>query len=154
MSQSSGQCHPLIYTEGLTHSDIFPFDVNDGSIIGAIPFSMLTSDYVLMRNGFSNLHDTFRTRMKNPALLASCNPKYHFWAFDALANFSLRGHDTRLVLKRGFAESLSETGIKVRDHKEPIFTGNHVESKSIVNELSFNIGAKFPTYFHTHTHAA
>ena len=151
ISQSPGRSYPLIYTEGAIHSDIFPFDMNDGSVIGALPFSMLTSDYVLMRNGFSNLHDTFRTRMKNPALLASCNPKYHFWAFDALANFSLRGHDTRIVLRRGFAESLSDTGVRMRDDKHPIFTGSHVESRSIVNELSFSIGAKFPTYFYTHT---
>ena len=75
--------------------------------------------------------------------------KYHFLAFDALANLSLRGHDTRVVLRRGFAGSLSETGMRMRDDKQPIFTGNHVESRSVVNELSFSIGAEFPTYFYT-----
>ena len=110
VSTFPGRSMPLIYPEGCLHTDVFPFGMDDGSIIGAMPFALLNCQHVVRRCGMVSLHDTFKTRLKSPALLASSNPRYHFWAFDAMANFSLRGEDTRLVLRRGFAENQRSEG--------------------------------------------
>ena len=151
VSTFPGRSMPLIFPEGCLYTDVFPFGMDDGSIVGAMPFPLLNSSNVLKRCGMLPLHDTYKTRLKSPALLASSNPKYHFWAFDALANFSLRGEDTRLVLRRGFAERLGSGGVKIRGQNEPIFNTEYVESKSNVSKLAAAIAEKMPTYFYTHT---
>ena len=151
VSTFPGRSIPLIYPEGCLHTDVFPFGLEDGSVIGAMPFSLLNSQHVLRRCGMLSLHDTFKTRLKSPALLASSNPRCHFWMFDAMANFSLRGEDTRLVLRRGFAEYLGQGGVRIRGQKEAVFNTEYVESKSNVSKLAAAVGEKMPTCFYTHT---
>ena len=151
VATNDGECIPLIYPEGMLFSDIFYKDTNDGSVIGAIPAALLHGDRVLRRCGMSTLQETYRTRLISPGLLSSSNPKYHFWAFDALANFSLRGCDSRVILRRGFAELQDNGGVRIRGIKEPVFDSDHVECRTIVNKLCATSGERLPTYFYTHT---
>ena len=151
VASNKGGSIPLIYPEGMLFSDIFYADNTEGAIIGALPAALLHGDSILRQNGVASLQDTYRTRLMSPGLLTSTNPKYHFWAFDALANFSMRGCDSRLILRRGFAELQDNGGVRLRGIKEPIFDSEHVECRSLVNRISASIGERFPTYFYTHT---
>lgn len=150
-SNSEGTSIPLVYPEAMLFSDIFPISNQDGSMIGAIPAALLHGDQVLNRNGFCSLQDMYRTRIMNPGLLAAANPKYHFFAFDCMANFSLRGNDSRLILQRGFAESQGTGGVTIHGSKQPIFDSEHVENRAVVNKLSATTGEAMPTYFYTHS---
>ena len=151
VASHKGDTIPLIYPEAMLFSDIFYADNGNGAIIGALPAALLHGDMVLRQNGMASLQDTYRTRLMSPGLLTSTNPKYHFWAFDALANFSMRGCDSRVILRRGFAELQDNGGVRFRGVKEPIFDSEHVESRSLVSRISASIGERFPTYFYTHT---
>ena len=151
VATTEGESIPLIHPEAMIFSSLFPFAALDGSPIGALPAAMLQSDVMLRKYGMADLHDHYRTRLKSPALLASADPKYHFFVFDALANFSLRGADSRLILQRGFAESQGSGGVRLTGNKEPIFDSDHVESRAVVNKLAATIGERMPTYFYTHT---
>lgn len=151
VATTQGESIPLIHPEAMLFSSLFPFAAPDGSPIGALPAAMLQSDAMLRKYGLADLHDHYRTRLKSPALLASADPKYHFYAFDALANFSLRGADSRLILQRGFAESQGRGGVRLTGNREPIFDSDHVESRAVVNKLAATIGERMPTYFYTHT---
>lgn len=142
---------PLVYPEGMLFSDIFFADTPEGAIIGALPAALLHGDRVLRQNGMATLQETYRTRLMSSALLTSANPKYHFWAFDALANFSLRGTDSRLILRRGFAETQDRGGVRLRGKDEPIFDSDHVECRTLVNKICASVGDADPTYFYTHT---
>jgi hypothetical protein len=87
----------------------------------------------------------------NHALLSSANAKYHFWAFDVLANFSLRGCDSRVILCKGFVEKQGSGGICFRGSKEPIFNSEHIENRAVVSKLCASIAERTPTYFYTHS---
>ena len=146
-----GESVPLVYPEGMIFSDVFFLDQPDGSTVGALPAASLHDDNVNKRHGLAGLQDTFRTRMSNPGLLASSNPKYHFYAFDNLINLGLRGCDSRMVMRRGFAEHQGDGGVKIRGNKDPIFDTEQVDCRPIVNQLAAAIGEEPPTYFYTHT---
>ena len=142
---------PLVYPEAMLFSDIFYASSADGSMYGALPAALLHGDDILRQNGMASLQTVYRTRLLSPGLLTSTNPKYHLWAFDALANFSLRGHDSRLILRRGFAEKQDGGGVRMKGVSEPIFDSDHVECRSLVNKISATCSWRMPTYFYTHT---
>ena len=146
-----GSSVPLVYPEGMLFSDIFFADTQCGAVIGALPAALLHGDRILKQNGMATLQDTYRTRLMSSGLLTSANPKYHFWAFDALANFSLRGTDSRLILRRGFAEAQDQGGVRLRGKQEPIFDSDHVECRTLVNKICASCGESTPTFFYTHT---
>ena len=117
-----------------------------------MPAALLHDAGVLSSLGFASLHDHYRTRLSNPGLLTSSNPKYHFFAFDSLINLGLRGHDSRLILRRGFTEGSESTqGVKFRGNKDNLFDTEHVDARPMVNKLAAAINIQKPTYFYTHT---
>jgi len=151
VARQPGQSLPLVYPEGMLFSDIFCFDEKGHSIVGALPAALLHDDRTLKGLGYASLEDHFRTRISNPGLLASSNPRYHFFAFDALTNLGLRGCDSRVILRRGFAEIQSQGGVRIRGQEERVFDTEQVDSRPIVNKLAAAIGEDDPTYFYTHT---
>ena len=151
VATSPGDTVPLVYPEAMLFSDIFYASGPDGSMFGALPAALLHGDDILRQNGFASLQNVYQTRLLSPGLLTSSNPKYHLWAFDALANFSLRGHDSRLILRRGFAEKQDAGGVRMKGVSEPIFDSDHVECRSLVNKISASCSWRMPTYFYTHT---
>jgi len=151
VARQPGESLPLVYPEGMLFSDIFSFDEKGHSIAGAIPAALLHDDRTLHGLGYASLQDHFRTRISNPGLLASSNPRYHFFALDALSNLGLRGCDSRVILRRGFAEIQPQGGVRIRGREERIFDTEQVDSRPIVNKLAAAIGEDAPTYFYTHT---
>lgn len=150
-STTPGESLPLLYPEGMLFPDIFYLDQPDGSTVGAIPAAALHDDLVLQHHGLCSLQDHYRSRLSNPGLLASANPKYHLFAFDSLVNLGMRGCDSRIILRRGFAEYQGSGGIKLSGKANPIFDTEQVDCRPIVNQLSAAIGLRSPTYFYTHT---
>jgi hypothetical protein len=151
VSTHKGKTIPLLYPEAMLFTDQFYKNNTSGSLIGSIPACCLHADNVLKSCGMATLQDHYRSRMSNVGLLASSNPKYHFFAFDSLVNLGLRGCDTRVILRRGFAEYNGKGGVSIRGKKEPIFDTEQVDCRPVVNKLSCAIGEKQPTYFYTHT---
>ena len=151
VATNTGTNIPLIYPEGMLFTDIFYCSNASQSIIGALPAALLHGDGILRQNGFATLQEHYCCRLTSPGLLTSSNPKYHLWAFDALANFSLRGSDSRIILQRGFAEMQDRGGVRLSGIREPIFDSDHVECRSLVNKICATCGIKMPTYFYTHT---
>jgi len=150
-STSAGDSIPLVYPEGMLFPDHFFLDEEDGSVLGALPAAALHDDRVLKRHGLCTLQDHYRTRLSSPGLLASSDPKYHFFAFDNLTNLGMRGCDSRVILRRGFADLQGPGGVTMRGRKDPIFDTEQVDCRPIVNQLSAAIGLYPPCYFYTHT---
>jgi len=150
IATTPGTSVPLLYPEGMLFTDIFYSDEQDGSTAGAMPVCMLHDASVLRQNGFASLEDHFRTRMKNVGILASSNPKYHFWAFDSLVNLGLRGCDTRAILRRGFTDT-QKGGVRFREQRLPIFDTEQVDCRPVVNKLAATCTEQPSTYFYTNT---
>jgi hypothetical protein len=146
-----GKSIPLVYPEAMLFPDIFYAETNECDLIGAIPACFLNDNRWLHANGFDSLEAHFRNRLSHPGLLTSSNPKYHFFAFDALSNLGLRGCDSRIILRRGFAEMQGEGGVRFRDSKEVLFDTEQVDSRPMVNKLAAATAEDPPTYFYTHT---
>ena len=106
---------PLIYPECMLFTDQFYSSNEDGSIIGAPPSALHDDDKVLQHNRFASLQDHFRSRISNPGILSSSNPLYHFFAFNNLTNLGMRGCDSRIIPRRGFAEFQGKGGVKLKD---------------------------------------
>ena len=152
VSKTPGHCLPLVYPEGMLFADMFPWDSLHGDIYGSIPSSMLNTERVLNGLGFASLEDHYRTRLSNQGIFASSDPKYHLFAFDCLANLALRGCDSRVILRRGFAEMQGEGGVRFKDtSEERILNTEQVDSSNVVNKLAKAINERPPTYFYTHT---
>jgi hypothetical protein len=152
VARSEGRAIPLIYPEAMIHLSIFPFSFHDGSVIGSITSGMLFQDQTLHRHGLGGLHDHFRMRLTNPALLTSSDFRYVFNCFDHLTNLGLRGEDTRLLLSRGFISNGPEGCIKVDGkHSGPLLETDCVDSRPVVLKLGAACVEKTPTYFLTKT---
>lgn len=151
-SRTPGDTLPLAYPEGMLFSDMFNVGTDGGDIVGALPSALLNSDSTLHSLGFASLQDHYRTRLSNPAIFASSDPKYHLFAFDCLANLAMRGCDSRVILRRGFADKQGDAGVRFKDvTEERIFDTEHVDSSSVVNKLAAAVNERSPTYFYTHT---
>jgi predicted GIY-YIG superfamily endonuclease len=142
---------PLVYAEGMLFSDIFYYSNEEGSILGAIPTALLADDRTLSRLGIAPLRDHFRTRINDPSLLSSTDPRYHFFSFDNLVNLAMRGEDSRLVLHRGFADSQPNQGIAFRQSENGELYGDTVENQTAVHKLAAAIGEHPAHYFYTRT---
>lgn len=150
VATTPGTSVPLLYPEGMLFTDVFYSDEADGSTAGALPVCLLHDASVLRQNGYASLEDHFRTRMSNPGILASSNPKYHFWAFDSIVNLGLRGCDTRAILRRGFTDT-QKGGVSFRGEQLPIFDTEQVDCRPVVNKLAATSSERSPTYFFTWT---
>lgn len=151
VSRVPGDSLSLVYPEGMLFGDIFNYDTINGTIVGAIPSALLNSGGVLESLGFTSLEDHYRTRLSNPGILCSSNPKYHLFAYDCLTNLGLRGCDSRIILRRGFAELQKDGGVSFKGRDEPIFDTEQVDCSAIVNKLAAAVNQSNPTYFYTHT---
>jgi len=151
VSRTPGDTLPLLYPEGMLFADMFNCDTRAGDIIGALPSSFLNSDRTLNSLGFASLQEHYRCRLSNPGLFSSSDPRYHLFAFDCLSNLSLRGCDSRVILRRGFAEH-QDGGVRFKDStEERLFDTEHVDSSAVVCKLAAAVNERGPTYFYTHT---
>jgi hypothetical protein len=146
-----GKSIPLVYPEAMLFPDLFYTDRNGTDLVGAVPAALLHDDRWLRANGFESLQNHFQNRLSHPGLLTSSNPKYHFFAFDALCNLGLRGCDSRIILRRGFAELQGQGGVAFRGSEHPLFDTEQVDCRPMVNKLAAACAERKPTYFLTWT---
>jgi predicted GIY-YIG superfamily endonuclease len=147
VSTSEGHSVPLVYPEGMMFPSIFWKDTSDGSLLGAIPSSLLTDSKQCAKQGFASLTDHMRCRMKNPSLRTSSDPRHIYHAFDCFTNVNLRGQDSRLVLSRGFVES--DNGGGVCANSSDWFNTDAIDSRPVVNKLGAAIAVKKADLFYT-----
>ena len=153
VSTSSTHSVPLVYPEGVLFPSLFWHMCPDGSIPGAIPGALMTSNQKLKKHGFATLYDHMRTRVLNTQLISSTDYRYQFYAMDACINLGIRGHDTRVILSRGFGEKMNHSGILMNYDQEdnPMLNCDFIDSRPIVNKLAAAMGERMPTFFYTHT---
>ena len=74
--------------------------LNDGSVIGAIPSSLMSHQHQNTK-AFALHRDMYRARISSPGTQTGTNHRYVSHSYDVLTNLTMNGSDSRLVLNRG-----------------------------------------------------
>ena len=90
-----------------------------------------------------------KTRLSDPSILCSTDSRYHFMMFDCLVNLGLRGHDSRLILHRGFADKQDKDDVSFNQNNSDSMYGDNVEDKTNVHKLASLIGKSPPHFFYS-----
>jgi hypothetical protein len=149
ISTTKGKTLPLVYAEALLFPDIFFFNTNEGAILGAIPTALWTDAQKLKHLGLASMRNHSKTRLSDPSILCSTDSRYHFMMFDCLVNLGMRGHDSRLILHRGFADKQDKDGVSFNENNSDSMYADNVEDKTNVHKLASLIGKSHPPYFFT-----
>ena len=115
---------PLVYMEAMLFPSIFWHQAgqSNGGMLGSIPTALFCQHKTRKRFRIASLADHAKVRLKGCASTASTNPAYLSFLFDSLANGALEGTDTRVVLSRGFEESMGPAGMRVRNKDQDLYT--------------------------------
>jgi predicted GIY-YIG superfamily endonuclease len=149
VSTTKGHAVPLVFPEAMVLPSIFWRDTTDGSLVGALPAAVMASKNECRVFGIASMEEHIKSRLTNPSLRCSTDPRYIFYAYDCVANINLRGEDARIILSRGFAEKQGRGGLQAnRSHD---FNTDSVDSRPVVNRLAAAMGEKNFTYFFTQT---
>jgi hypothetical protein len=150
VATSFGISVPLVHAEALLFPDIFFYDGNDGSILGAVPTALWADEQFLSHCGLASMRNHTKVRINDPSTLCSSESRFHFVSLDCLINLGLRGNDSRLVLHRGFAEKQNKEGASFRrtEGNEELH-GDSVENHSNVHKLLALVAESPPHYFCT-----
>ena len=150
VATTPGRSVPLIYPEAMLFPSLFwKDDGAEGSLLGAMPCGALAHSSTLGKFGIADLVTQMRSRITNPALGTSTDPRYLCYAFDTVVNLGCRHEDTRVVLNRGIVGT--NTGIALREDSSSHFNVDSVDSRPTVNKLAAAVAEKQVTYFFTHT---
>jgi hypothetical protein len=149
VSTSKGHAVPLVFPEAMLMPSIFWRDTADGSLVGALPAAVMASKSECKVFGIASMQEHIQSRLTNPSLWCSTDPRYIFYAYDCVANINLRGEDTRIILNRGFVESQGSGELKANRSRE--FNTDSVDSRPVVNQLAAAMGERNFTYFFTQT---
>ncbi|KAF4705936.1 hypothetical protein FOZ63_013245 [Perkinsus olseni] len=113
-SRFAGASIPLLYPEGMLFPSIFWKSLADGTVIGALPHCLWTAPGACKKAGFATLSEHVKTRLTDPTLLTSTDPRAIQFYFDALFNLQLSHSDTRTLRAEGrlpFGEADSRTRV-------------------------------------------
>ena len=149
VATTKGKALPLAYAESLLFPDTFFLNTDDGSILGAIPTALWTDEKTLNTLGIASMRKHAKARLLDPATLCSTDPRYHFMTFDCLVNIGLRGHDSRLILHRGFASEQHTDGVAFNDRDDASLYAESQENHSNVYKLASLIAETPPHFFFT-----
>ncbi len=108
VANTTGYTVPLLYPEAMLFPSLFWKGTNDGAVIGSLPCGLLADDAFLRSYGFAGVAEHMRCRVKNSSMLSSTDYRYIYYAFDWIANLLLRGHDSRVILNRGFLTKVGD----------------------------------------------
>ena len=128
---------PLLYLEGILFPSIF-WSLShsaDGGILGSMPTSLFCQNATRKRFGVASMADHAKTRLKSVSNSASTNPRYLTFMFDSLANGALEGQDTRVVLSRGFEESMGPAGMRIRNKGDDLYSDT-IDNRQCVHDLT------------------
>jgi len=150
VATTPGKSVPLVFPEAMLFPSLFwKDDDGEGSLLGAFPCGALAHSETLRRFGIADLTTQLRSRVTNPALATSTDPRYLCYAFDALVNLGCRHEDTRVVLNRGIIGT--KDGIALQEGGTSHFNVDTVDSRPTVNRLAAAVAEKKVSYFFTHT---
>ena len=103
LQQIASNCNdesiPLIYPEAMLFPSIFYKMIDDGSLLGAIPSSLLSD--AGPQHGIAYVRDHITNRILLPSSTSSTDPRYVSYIYDMAVNFTICNLDTRLILNRG-----------------------------------------------------
>ena len=147
---------PLLYPEGSLFPNIYYKTRGDGSIVGALPAPFLTDNTTLNKMGIASIHDHMRTRITSTFLLTSSDNTHLLYALDCCLNLGSRGHDTRVLLKRGYDPDLTKgDGIRMKDEldrsDEVVYTTEQHDNHVMCDKISYAMMRTLPTFFYTYT---
>ncbi|KAF4699456.1 hypothetical protein FOZ62_024538, partial [Perkinsus olseni] len=147
----AGASIPLLYPEGMLFPSIFWKSLPDGTVVGALPHCLWNTPSACKKAGFADLADHIRTRILDPTLLTSTDPRVIQFYFDSLFNRELSHSDTRVVLSRGWEHLSSDPSTFQTLQTEGRLPFGEADSRTRVNELAAEIAHEQPTYFYTHS---
>jgi hypothetical protein len=149
VSVDYGVSSPLIYPEGMLFPEYFWRLVEkSGSLVGALPSGLLTSQFLNQQHRFANVKSQLKARLKNSELPFASDTGYLCFACDIDLNQSLRGQDSRLVLNRGFTNV--DYSITNPNSPEPCYSDS-IDHRPTVHKLAAALARKEATYFLTLT---
>ena len=152
VATSEDNCVSLLYSEAMCYPSIFYSATLEGSIIGALPLSMLTSNERLNKMGFASVENHMICRLANHSLACSRNPNYACnFAFTAISNAKLKNVDQRYIIKRGFDELLGEQKMSHVENCSSLFLDDPYVVSEKLNKLAASLREKESTYFFTTT---
>ena len=127
---------PLVYLEGILFPSIFwcLSHSADGGILGSMPTSLFCQHSTRKRLGIASIADHAKTRLKSVGNTASTDPRYLTFMFDSIANGALEGSDTRVVLSRGFEESMGPAGMRIRNKDDNLYSDT-IDNRQCVHDL-------------------
>ncbi|KAF4750795.1 hypothetical protein FOZ62_017765, partial [Perkinsus olseni] len=147
----AGASIPLLYPEGMLFPSIFWKSLTDGTVIGALPHCLWTAPAACKKAGFATLSEHVKTRLTDPTLLTSTDPRAIQFYFDALFNLQLSHSDTRVVMSRGWEHVSNDPSTFQTLRTEGRLPFGEADSRTRVNELAAEIAREQPTYFYTHS---
>ncbi|KAF4716680.1 hypothetical protein FOZ63_030777, partial [Perkinsus olseni] len=150
-SRFAGASIPLLYPEGMLFPSIFWKSLTDGTVIGALPHCLWTAPAACKKAGFATLSEHVKTRLTDPTLLTSTDPRAIQFYFDALFNLQLSHSDTRVVMSRGWEHVSNDPSTFQTLRTEGRLPFGEADSRTRVNELAAEIAREQPTYFYTHS---
>jgi hypothetical protein len=89
VSTTKGHAVPLVYPEAMLMPSIFWTDTADGSLVGALPAAAMASKSECRIFGMASMQEHIQSRLTNPSLRCSTDPRYIFFAYDCVANVNL-----------------------------------------------------------------
>jgi predicted GIY-YIG superfamily endonuclease len=127
---------PLVYLEGVLFPSIFwrlPHS-SDGGILGSIPTPLFCQHDTRKQFGVASMADHAKMRLKSVGNTASTSPDFLAFTFDTLANGAVEGHDTRIVLSRGFESCMGPAGMRLRDQDDDLYSDG-IDNRQNVHNL-------------------
>ena len=127
---------PLVYLEGVLFPSIFYSlpHASDGGVLGAMPISFFCQHQTRQQFNVASVAEHAKVRLTSIGNSASTCPKYCSFTFDAMANGALPGNDTRVVLSRGFEESMGPAGMRMRNKDDDFYTDS-IDNRQNVHNL-------------------
>jgi predicted GIY-YIG superfamily endonuclease/DNA replication protein DnaC len=147
VSKSFGQAVPLLHPEGTLFPSIFyKDDGQEGSILGAFPSALLSSNSFLRSHNIASIESHVKCRVMNSTLATHTNTRYLAFLFDLQTNLRGRSCDNRTILHQGFPSIDPSSAIQT-----PFFYTEQVNSRPMANKLRAAMGEEQCTYFATFT---
>ena len=127
---------PLVYLEGILFPSIFwnlPHS-SDGGVVGSIPTALFCQHETRKKHKVASIAEHAKVRLKSVGSTACGDPRYLSFLFDALANGAIEGHDTRVVLSRGFEACMGQAGMRMRNGDDDLYTDT-IDNRQNVHNL-------------------
>ena len=145
---SVGKSIPLLYPEAMLFPSIFYKMNENGSLVGALPSSLVSTSKSC--NGFASPLSHIRNRLTLSGTSTGTNPRYVSLMYDILANLSLNRQDSRIIVNRGLAVAKNDTGLQL-NNAGGSYLHDSIDSKKMVRNLCASQKHHKKTHFITLT---